>query len=98
ELIGLSIDIFGQWQNNAATKAKDVTNVVFLNSCDVVTRPSAGGAFRRTLHSEEGDPPVDPTTLPTADSTPAPVASTMPTTAPNQEQIAEQISAPTPPV
>jgi len=28
-----------------------VTSVVALNSCDVVTRPSAGGAFRRILHS-----------------------------------------------
>jgi hypothetical protein len=61
ELIGLSIDIFGQWSTNATTKAKDVTSVVSLNSCDVVTRPSAGGAFRRILH-DEGDSPVHPTT------------------------------------
>ncbi len=51
ELIGLSIDIFGQWQLNEASKAKEVTSVAALNSCDVVTRPSAGGAFRRILHS-----------------------------------------------
>jgi hypothetical protein len=51
ELIGLSIDIFGQWQLNEASKAREVTSVVALNSCDVVTRPSAGGAFRRILHS-----------------------------------------------
>ncbi len=55
ELIGLSIDIFGQWQMNEANKSKDVTSVVALNSCDVVTRPSAGGAFRRILHCEEGE-------------------------------------------
>src|SRR5579884_2318703 len=70
ELIGLSIDIFGQWSTNATTKAKDVTHVVSLNSCDVVTRPSAGGAFRRILH-DEGDSPVHPTTTPAAGSTPA---------------------------
>jgi hypothetical protein len=52
ELIGLSIDIFGQWQMNEATKAKEVTKVVSLNSCDIVTRPSAGGAFRRILHHD----------------------------------------------
>ena len=51
ELIGLSIDIFGQWQVNEASKAKEVTSIAALNSCDVVTRPSAGGAFRRILHS-----------------------------------------------
>ncbi len=52
ELIGLSIDIFGQWQCNEATRARDITSVVSLNSCDVVTRPSAGGTFRRILHDE----------------------------------------------
>ncbi|MBV9614694.1 MAG: hypothetical protein JO031_04455, partial [Ktedonobacteraceae bacterium] len=51
ELIGLSIDIFGQWNLNEASKAKEVISVAALNSCDVVTRPSAGGAFRRILHS-----------------------------------------------
>ncbi|MBV9228014.1 MAG: hypothetical protein JOZ18_01785, partial [Chloroflexi bacterium] len=50
ELIGLSIDIFGQWQLNETTRAKEVTSVVALNSCDIVTRPSAGGTFRRILH------------------------------------------------
>jgi phage major head subunit gpT-like protein len=53
ELIGLSIDIFGQWQVNEASKAKEVTSIAALNSCDVVTRPSAGGAFRRILHSTQ---------------------------------------------
>ncbi len=51
ELIGLSIDILGQWQLNEGTRAKEITRVVSLNSCDVVTRPSAGGAIRRILHS-----------------------------------------------
>jgi hypothetical protein len=50
DLIGLSIDIFGQWQMNEATRAKEVTKVVALNSCDVVTRPSAGGTMNRILH------------------------------------------------
>lgn len=51
ELIGLSIDILGQWQLNETTRARDVTSVISLNSCDVVTKPSAGGAFKRILHS-----------------------------------------------
>lgn len=55
DLIGLSIDIFGQWQLNEASKAREVTGVVSLNSCDIVTRPSAGGAFRRILHSGPPD-------------------------------------------
>jgi hypothetical protein len=65
DLIGLSIDIMGQWQHNADTQSKDVTQIISLNSCDVVTRPSAGGAFRRILHSEE---PPD-TSLQTGDTT-----------------------------
>jgi hypothetical protein len=58
ELIGLSIDIFGQWQLNEATRAKEITQVVSLNSCDVVTRPSAGGSFKRILHSKQLDSSV----------------------------------------
>jgi hypothetical protein len=54
ELIGLSIDIFGQWQLNEATRAREITHVAALNSCDVVTRPSAGGAFNRILHDDGG--------------------------------------------
>lgn len=62
-LIGLSIDIYGTWQPRTASplssvpgasKArtlKDVTGVLALNSCDIVTRPSAGGAFQHILHS-----------------------------------------------
>lgn len=50
ELIGVSIDILGQWQLSEATRHKHITNVLALNSCDVVTRPSAGGAIRRILH------------------------------------------------
>ncbi len=68
ELIGLSIDIFGQWQLNEATKAKEVTSVAALNSCDVVTRPSAGGTFRRILHSQDGlinGTPTDQGDIPT---------------------------------
>ncbi|GAC1363804.1 MAG: hypothetical protein NVSMB44_21780 [Ktedonobacteraceae bacterium] len=51
ELIGLSIDIFGHWQHDADAQNKHITQVVALNSCDIVTRPSAGGALRRILHS-----------------------------------------------
>src|SRR5579884_427132 len=50
DLIGLSIDIFGQWQLNESTRVKEVTKVVALNSCDIVTRPSAGGTMNRILH------------------------------------------------
>ena len=52
ELIGLSVDILGTWQLNEASKAREVTHVLALNSCDIVTRPSAGGAFRRILHAD----------------------------------------------
>ena len=53
ELIGLSVDILGSWQLNEASKAREVTRILALNSCDIVTRPSAGGAFRRILHSDD---------------------------------------------
>jgi hypothetical protein len=53
ELVGLSIDILGHWQHDAGTKDKHITQVVALNSCDVVTRPSAGGALRRILHADQ---------------------------------------------
>ncbi len=52
DLIGLSVDIFGTWQHSDSHQAKDVTRVLSLNSCDVVTRPSAGGSFQRILHSD----------------------------------------------
>ncbi|GCF11209.1 phage major capsid protein [Dictyobacter arantiisoli] len=52
ELIGLSVDILGQWQVNEQTQSRDVTSVLQVNSCDIVTRPSAGGAFRRILHAD----------------------------------------------
>lgn len=62
-LIGLSIDIYGTWQplpnspQGTSVKAgqalKEVTSVLALNSCDVVTRPSAGGAFQHILHHDD---------------------------------------------
>lgn len=55
ELIGVSIDIFGVAEQDKARQARSVSQVLALNSCDVVTRPSAGGAFQRILH-DEGDP------------------------------------------
>jgi hypothetical protein len=57
ELIGLSIDIFGQWQLNEVTRTREITHVAALNSCDVVTRPSAGGSFNRILHDDAGGHP-----------------------------------------
>jgi phage major head subunit gpT-like protein len=51
-LVGLSIDIFGQY-NRDATGVKQVNRIVSLNSCDIVTRPSAGGEFQRILHHQE---------------------------------------------
>ncbi len=58
DLIGLSIDIFGNWQPSEERQAKQVTRVLSLNSCDIVTRPSAGGSFQRILHHHEtqGEP------------------------------------------
>jgi Mu-like prophage major head subunit gpT len=49
DLIGLSIDIFGHCQQQ--DDLKTVTRVISLNSCDIVTRPSAGGSINRILHS-----------------------------------------------
>lgn len=50
DLIGLSIDITGYWELHESRQVREVTQVVALNSCDIVTRPSAGGALRRILH------------------------------------------------
>lgn len=84
ELIGLSIDIYGNWQPNQATGAKDVTQVLSLNSCDIVTKPSAGGAFQRIL---QGDTPMEPTTTtqtpPAADTNTAPAPPPVTHTAPS---------------
>ncbi len=63
ELIGLSVDILGSWQLNEASKAREVTHILALNSCDIVTRPSAGGAFRRILHSDLDSHPHNPLPL-----------------------------------
>jgi hypothetical protein len=57
ELVGLSIDVFGQWQLNEQNMTKEVTCITSLNSCDIVTRPSAGGAIRRILHDESQESP-----------------------------------------
>ena len=64
-LIGLSVDVLGNWSQSATSAAKQVTNIRHVNSCDIVTRPSAGGAFQRILHSEL---PVSPTGLPQGDT------------------------------
>lgn len=53
ELIGLSIDIFGRWQPTQEGSVKEVLEVAALNSCDIVTRPGAGGTFRRLLHHDQ---------------------------------------------
>ncbi|WP_376795829.1 hypothetical protein [Thermogemmatispora sp.] len=54
-LIGLSIDIYGTWQmresqNGNSRPLREVISVSALNSCDIVTRPSAGGGIRRIIH------------------------------------------------
>ncbi|MBX5450674.1 hypothetical protein [Thermogemmatispora sp.] len=53
DLIGLSIDIYGTWQlresQDGSRPLREVISVSALNSCDIVTRPSAGGGIRRIL-------------------------------------------------
>jgi hypothetical protein len=62
ELIGLSIDIFGTLQplNEAQNgrRLQEVTSVLALNSCDIVTKPSAGGLFQHILHAHTKDAPL----------------------------------------
>jgi hypothetical protein len=88
-LIGLSIDIYGTWQPRPSSSAgsgraqtlRDVTGVVALNSCDIVTRPSAGGAFQHILHSlpaASNSPLCQKGTLPMSEETPMSTASTTP--------------------
>jgi len=58
DLVGVSIDIFGIAEHDANLQARHVSKVLKLNSCDVVTAASAGGAFQRILHDEGDD--MDP--------------------------------------
>ncbi|MBV9688137.1 MAG: hypothetical protein JO202_00330 [Ktedonobacteraceae bacterium] len=97
ELIGLSIDIFGNWQLNETTRAKEVNSIASLNSCDIVTRPSAGGALRRILHSEEQGENIPMSqgteTVPESQDTQAPAtpqAPPPPTASPTPSHILEQ--------
>jgi hypothetical protein len=72
ELIGLSIDIIGQWQQNDERNTRDVVAVLQVNSCDIVTRPSAGGTFRRIIHDDssvEADELAWSTIIPTQHTT-----------------------------
>ena len=86
-LIGLSIDILAQWQLNEATKAREITQILALNSCDIVTRPSAGGAIQHILHSlSQGDSPMEPTTHEPEE----PQASNMASTNITEQHITEQ--------
>src|SRR5713226_120011 len=99
-LIGLSIDIFGQWQQE--NNSKKVTNVKQLNSCDIVTRPSAGGSVQRILHdlpsnkSEQlqgGNTSMEElntTTTPQSDPPAQPQITQTPPPAPATQQIQEQ--------
>jgi phage major head subunit gpT-like protein len=87
DLVGLSIDVYGTWQHNDSTQANDVTGILSLNSCDIVTRPSAGGSLQRILHSQGATnpmpddpqtsqpttPPADPPSPPQAPPAPAPL-------------------------
>jgi hypothetical protein len=52
-LIGLSIDFFGQWKQNDTMNVKEVISVEALNSCDIVTRPSAGGRFHYVISDQQ---------------------------------------------
>ncbi|WP_052888089.1 Mu-like prophage major head subunit gpT family protein [Thermogemmatispora carboxidivorans] len=64
-LIGLSIDIYGTWQlresQDSSRPLREVISISALNSCDIVTRPSAGGSIRRILQdrypSQEANTP-----------------------------------------
>lgn len=55
DLVGVSIDIFGVAEHDANLQARHVSKVLKLNSCDVVTAASAGGAFQRILHDYGGE-------------------------------------------
>jgi len=98
-LVGLSIDILAQWQFNEATRTREVTQILALNSCDIVTRPSAGGAIQHILHSfTQGASPMEPITYeqeptepaaPSSPTIPSP-ATPAPTTNGNEQHITEQ--------
>lgn len=68
ELIGLSIDIYGTLQPmsgaHGGRRLQEVTGVLALNSCDIVTKPSAGGVFQHILHGMDAGQhlPTDTTT------------------------------------
>jgi len=88
DLIGLSVDIFGTWQQAASgssgSSLKHVTGIRAINSCDIVTRPSAGGSFQHILHSEQqGDLLMDPITPPV---TPPATPPTVPPAPQSQQQ------------
>lgn len=87
DLVGLSVDIFGTWSQDVGSSLKHVTAIRQINSCDIVTRPSAGGAFQRIIHShseQQGDPtsmdPISltPPTVPLAGTPPAMSSTTNP--------------------
>jgi phage major head subunit gpT-like protein len=63
DLFGLSIDALGNVEESQS--GRHVTQLVAVNSVDLVSRPAAGGAINRILHSAEG---ADMTT---ASATPA---------------------------
>ncbi len=62
DLVGPSIDIFGKYRSAAdASGSKLITGIQSLNSCDIVTRPSAGGSMQRIIHSQSpSQSPPDP--------------------------------------
>ncbi|HEU5376690.1 MAG TPA: hypothetical protein VFV38_14740 [Ktedonobacteraceae bacterium] len=81
-LIGLSIDIYGTWQPATSTREgqalKEVTGVLALNSCDVVTRPSAGGAFQHILHGLASSDPSSTRAFPQEGASPMSEQTTSP--------------------
>jgi phage major head subunit gpT-like protein len=101
-LIGLSIDIYGSWQARESSQGRrplrEVVSVTALNSCDIVTRPSAGGSFRRILHDGSTAPEASPGQPPTSHRetqgappmTQNPPEMTNPTPSSNNQPICEE--------
>ncbi len=88
-LVGLSVDIFGTWSQSVGSSTKHVTDIRQINSCDIVTRPSAGGAFQRIIHSNSeqqgASSSMDPITLTPPTVPPGTPPAALPTTNPAPE-------------
>jgi hypothetical protein len=69
DLFGLSIDALGNVEE-AEGGARTVTQLVAVNSIDLVSRPAAGGTINRILQSQGADPVIVPTTEAAAPAAP----------------------------